>query len=300
MLRALISNIQKYSLHDGPGIRSTVFFKGCPLLCAWCHNPESQIFEPEILWKRELCIGCLSCRDACPRRAITATEGGLVIDRELCDCCQVCSQVCPSLAMERLGREYSLDQLLAELDKDQVFYEQSGGGITLSGGEPLSQSEFALALLRACRQRGYHTAVDTCGFVPQAVLEAALPFTDLFLYDLKLLDEAAHQQWTQAPNAPILRNLSYLAGQGANIWLRVPLIPTVNDDPQQLRAIGRLALELQLRQIYLLPYHKLAQSKYQRLGLNYRLPQLDDISQEQAEPLAQILREMGIEVHIGG
>lgn len=300
MNTALIGNLQKYSIHDGPGIRTTVFFKGCPLLCAWCHNPEDQVFQPEIVWQKDKCIGCLSCVAACPAQALHATEQGIVIDRARCTRCGACSEACPTLAMERIGTEMSIEALMQEIDKDAAFYEQSHGGVTLSGGEPLSQDEAALALLAACKQRGYHTAVDTCGYVPQRVFEQALPLTDLFLYDVKHLDHDMHEKYMKTPNEPILRNLRWLAAHHANIWVRVPLIPTVNDSDEHIERIGQLMRELGLKEVFLLPYHKMAAAKYHRLQLPYTLSQLADPPAALVEQKAALLTRKGLNVHIGG
>jgi pyruvate formate lyase activating enzyme len=278
----LIFNIQKYSIHDGPGIRTTVFFKGCPLACAWCHNPESQSSEAELVYQADKCIHCGECSRAGP-------------------------EACPTLAKEVLGRQYSLNEVMAEIDKDALFYEQSGGGVTLSGGEPLLQIDFAAALLKRCKERGYHTAVDTCGFVPQESVERVLPWTDLFLYDIKALDDDVHERYMKAPVKPVLDNLRFIAGQGYHsrpgtqeIWLRLPFIPGVNDSPEYMRRIADLATSLGLRQIYLLPYHKIAAGKYQKLGRPYPLEGLAEPEEAQTQAAAAILQERGLSVHIGG
>ncbi|MDO4581620.1 MAG: glycyl-radical enzyme activating protein [Bacillota bacterium] len=299
-ITALISNIQKYSIHDGPGIRTTVFFKGCPLLCAWCHNPETQVFNAEIKWQGDKCIGCLSCVAACPKQAISAAADGVAIDPELCGVCGACANICPSLAMELLGKSYTPKQLYAEIIKDALFYQQSGGGVTLSGGEPLSHDAFALALLQRLKADGIHTAVDTAGFVPWRVFEQLDPYIDLYLYDIKHLDSDIHEQYTRVPNQPILDNLQKLSQLAREIWLRIPLIPGVNDDPGHIRRIGELARRLGLREIYLLPYHRMAAAKYARLQLPYTLGALEEPQQQQLEELADILSATGANAHIGG
>ena len=300
MKNAIITNIQKYSVHDGPGIRSTVFFKGCPLLCAWCHNPENQVFSTEVVWRGEKCIGCLSCIEACPEKALTATAEGIQRDAEKCILCGKCADACPTLAWEKIGKEYDLERLMEELSKDDVFYEQSGGGVTLSGGEPLSHADFAAEVLQACKAKGWHTAVDTCGFVPREAFEKVLPYTDLFLYDIKQLNEEQHRLYMQTPIGPIVENLRWLAEQGAHIWLRLPIIPGVNDDKEELEQVMALAKELGLRQIFLLPYHKMASAKYQRLGIPYKLPELEDPTSERMEELKDLFAREGFETHIGG
>ncbi len=297
---AFITNIQKYSIHDGPGIRSTVFFKGCPLLCAWCHNPENQLFTPELVWLKQKCISCGICVQTCPEQALTLGPAGITIDKQRCVLCGRCSEACPTNALEMLGKAYTIEEVLAELDKDRLFYDQSGGGVTLSGGEPLSQGEFVIDLLKACKARGYHTAVDTSGYVPQSMLAQALPYTDLFLYDIKALDPAKHQEYIGAPLGPVADNLRWLAGQGARIWLRIPVIPGVNDDAKEMAAIRDLAKACHLQEVYLLPYHNIAESKYQRLGLPYRLAGLANPKPEQMEALRLWWTESGFNAHIGG
>ncbi|MDO4732197.1 MAG: glycyl-radical enzyme activating protein [Bacillota bacterium] len=300
MTKAMITNIQKYSVHDGPGIRSTVFFKGCPLLCAWCHNPENQIFGTELVWRGEKCIGCGSCIEACPRKALSAGSKSIQRDVESCIVCGKCADVCPTLAWEKLGEDYDLERLMKELSKDAVFYEQSGGGVTLSGGEPLSHADFAAEVLRACKEKAWHTAVDTCGFVPRSAFEKVLPYTDLFLYDIKQLDEEQHRLYMQTPIGPIVENLQWLMQQGANVWLRLPIIPGVNDDTEQISRVISLAKECGLRKVFLLPYHKMAAAKYQRMGMEYKLPDLEDPSMEQMEELRNVFAREGFETYIGG
>ena len=300
MTTGLISNIQKFSTHDGPGIRTTVFMKGCPLRCAWCHNPETQTSGPEIVWFEDRCIGCMTCIDACPKGALTKGGAGIRIDSEKCDHCGKCAEACPSLALERLGREMSVAELMKEVAKDEPFYDQSHGGVTLSGGEPLLQDAFAEDFLKACKRKGYHVAVDTCGAVPWRAIERVLPYVDLFLYDVKLLDNAKHKRYTQAPNKLILSNLRRLAVHCADIWIRMPLIPGINDDPIHIHHVGELVCELGLKEVFLLPYHKMARAKYERLHLPYSLSSLEDPTEDAIAPLAGILRDQGLIVHIGG
>lgn len=300
MLTAPITNIQKYSIHDGPGIRSTVFFKGCPLLCAWCHNPENQLFKPELTWQQSKCIACGYCVKTCPEQALSLADGVVTIDRSRCTLCGRCAEICPTNALELLGKTYTVREVLAVLDQDKLFYDQSGGGVTLSGGEPLAQGEFAIQLLAACKARGYHTAVDTSGYVPQAMLEKALPYTDLFLYDLKHLDDAQHQKYVGAPLGPVVENLRYLAKAGAKIWLRLPIMPGINDDWPELEAVRDLAGECNIKDVFLLPYHDIARAKYERLCLDYKLKDLKPPSRERMEALRRWWTEAGFNTQIGG
>ena len=300
-LQALISNVQQYSIHDGPGVRSTVFFKGCPLICQWCHNPESQLFHQELHWRKDKCIGCGDCVRHCTEQALSFGPQGLVIDRERCVYHGDCAAGCPSLALELFGKYYTLPQLLSELLKDRVFYEQSGGGVTLSGGEPLAQEDFAIALLAELKKQGIHTTVDTAGFLPRRVFERAVPYTDLFLYDIKHLDSEVHERYTGLGNGPILDNLRYVAAQGKEVWVRVPVVPGVNDAPEHLQRVAALTRQLGLRRLHLLPYHKIAMSKYERMGLPYALADLPEPSDEQMQELAALLAAPGgLEVVVGG
>ena len=300
VLTATVFNIQKYSIHDGPGIRTTVFLKGCPLACLWCHNPESHSTAPEIAWHKEKCIGCLTCQEACPLKAAQLTPMGIAIDKELCNLCGKCTTACPTLALEMIGKVMTMEEVFEEVNKDAVFYQQSGGGVTLSGGEPLSQPGFATEFLRLAKELGYHTALDTCGFAPQKVFEAVLPHTDLFLYDIKFLDDAAHKKYVQAPLTPVLRNLRYLAHKNATIWVRVPVVPTINDSPGHMERIALFIKELGLKEVYLLPYHKMATAKYSLMHRPYALAHLEEPTAQQMQNIGDIFAGQGLAYHLGG
>jgi pyruvate formate lyase activating enzyme len=299
--RGTILDIQRFSIHDGPGIRTTVFFKGCPLSCWWCHNPESQAHSRELVTRQERCIGCGACENACTRGAIHLSGEGPAIARARCTSCGACMEVCYAEALEVVGREMTLAQVLAQLEKDVAFFDESGGGVTFSGGEPLSQPLFLLALLQACRAREIHTAVDTCGFAPWPVFEQIRQYVDLFLYDLKLLDDRQHQTYTGVSNEPILANLRRLSELEHQIILRLPLVPGVNDDAEQVRAIGALAARLpHLHRVDLLPYHHLAVEKYGRLDRSYSLPDARPPSAAWVAERVRILAGLGLEVRTGG
>jgi pyruvate formate lyase activating enzyme len=296
-LTGTIFNIQKFSLHDGPGIRTTVFFKGCPLHCQWCHNPESQPTGQQVVFFPARCIACGACIETCPQGAITLSQAGALTDLELCDQCGDCVEDCYSQARELVGRQVSVVEVMAEIESDRPFYEESGGGATFSGGEPLMQPDFLLALLKACKTEEIHTTVDTCGFASWNVLERIQPYTDLFLFDLKIMDQAQHQEYTGASNEPILRNLRRLSESGQVIRLRLPIIPGINDQPEQIRQIGEFAAGLpHLDEVDILPYHNIAAEKYRRLNIVYALPDLPAPSAEHLAEITQTLRGFGLKV----
>lgn len=299
--RGVILNVQRFSIHDGPGIRTTVFFKGCPLRCSWCHNPESQAHHREIMVRKERCIQCMACERACPEGAVYLTKEGPAIVRERCNGCGASAEGCPTEALELVGQEVTVAQILGQIERDIAFYDESGGGVTFSGGEPLSQPDFLLALLQACQAREIHTAVDTCGFAPWESFERLCPHTDLFLYDLKLLNDQKHREYTGVSNAPILENLRRLSRAGREIILRLPLVPGVNDTNEQVRDIGEFAARLcHLSRVDVLPYHHLAVEKYGRLDRGYSLPDLQRPADELLEEAARILIGFGLNVQVGG
>lgn len=266
--KAIVFDIQKFSIHDGPGIRTTVFLKGCPLRCVWCHNPESWRPEPELLFTAARCTGCRRCAEVCPAgvHAFTA-DGRHELDRAACVRCGKCVEQCPAEALELCGRSLTVEEVMAEVRKDRVFYENSGGGMTLSGGEPMMRPEFTFALLNAAKKEGIRTALESCGFAPQEEFERILPVTDLFLFDIKTMDEAKHLRLTGRDNRLILSNLEFLSGAGAEIVLRCPLVPGLNDTPGELARIGELAERLPaVREVQVEPYHPLGVSKSERLG----------------------------------
>jgi pyruvate formate lyase activating enzyme len=301
MQTGLVFNIQKYSVHDGPGIRSTVFLKGCPLCCAWCHNPEGISPRRELLVVESRCLACGECREACPFGAVLVDQGVLPTRNESCTLCAACVEACPTGARQVAGREMSVAEVMAEVLKDRVFYEDSAGGVTFSGGEPLLQPQFLRGLLEACRAHGLHTAVDTCGFACTDHLLEIAPLTGLFLYDLKFMDEAKHREFCGVSNAPILANLQRLSHAHANIWLRVPVIPGVNDDEANLAGIARFVAGLAgIRQVNLLAYHKSGVQKHARLGQPYALDGVPQPTPAEMDQAAQHFQRLGLNVRLGG
>ncbi len=270
-VKGYIFDIKRFAVHDGPGIRTTVFFKGCPLKCVWCHNPEGLSFGPRLAYYENKCLGCGECAAVCPRGAHTMEGGSHRFRRELCTDCGLCADACPGNALVLYGREISAEELLAILRKDRDFYENSGGGVTLSGGECLMQADFCAELLKALKQENIRTAVDTSGFVPREALDKVMPFTDMFLYDIKAMDSSLHKKCTGVPNDRILSNLRYIDSAGIRTEIRIPLVPGFNDDqPEKIAAFVR---ELRsVTGVKVLPYHNYAGSKYSALGYENKLP----------------------------
>jgi pyruvate formate lyase activating enzyme len=297
----IVFDIRRFSIHDGPGIRTTVFLKGCPLECAWCHNPESQAADPELIMRPNRCLRCGACVEACPEDAIRLGADGPITDLARCERCGLCTDACFSGARELAGRELTAAQVMAEIERDRPFYDESGGGATFSGGEPLLQPEFLLELLQTCRAGGIATALDTCGYAPYAVLDRIRPYVDLFLYDIKTLDDRKHRALTGVSNELIVRNLQALGKRGARIIVRVPVIPGINDGARELRAVGALVATLpSVVRVELLPYHRIGVEKYGRIAREYSLPELRPPSQEQMAVLAQILQQdSGFQVGVG-
>jgi len=271
-LSGVVFNIQDYAVDDGPGIRKLIFLKGCPLRCAWCSNPESQKFTPEVEFFAQKCIRCGRCLQACPEGAINidlSVENGFKIDRSRCNACLRCAAQCPSGALREIGCVMTLDEVMREVVKDRSYYRTSGGGVTLSGGEPLAQPRFALKILEQCYQNNIHTAIETAGYVPWADLEAVLPYTDLIIYDVKHWEENAHRRMTGKSNRRILQNLKRLSESDREILIRVPLIPSFNTDSETLTEIAKLLADIRIKRVSFLPFHQFGKSKYHRLSRKY-------------------------------
>ena len=296
---ALTFDIQRFSLHDGPGIRTLVFFKGCPLRCRWCQNPEGILPYVEMAFYGHLCIGCEQCRTVCPVEAITY-DGSKRIIRERCTRCGACAGVCYAEALRVVGRFYTPEALLREVLRDEPFYETSGGGVTVSGGEPMMQPEALRDFLRLCKESHLHTAMETCGFASWKTLEAILPYLDLILYDVKAVDARLHRELTHQDNARILDNLRRLVATAVSLVPRLPLIPKMTATEDNLTAIANLLQELGLEQIHLLPYHRLGESKLPRLDSPLQPLNLPNLSEAEKEWAASFFKERNISVSMGG
>lgn len=300
MTKGLIFDIKKYAIHDGPGIRTTVFFKGCPLNCWWCSNPESQNVSREFMFWPDRCLHCDACIQACKNDAIKEDDKGKKIDESKCDFCGECVKECYSEALQMIGREISVEELLREIEKDTSFYLESGGGVTFSGGEPFFQPEFLYEILVACKRKNLHTALDTCGFVSWDILNKTSPYVDLFLYDIKLMDEKRHRKLTGVSNQLILTNLEKLVKKH-NVVIRIPFIPRINDDEDNIGRMGEYLSKLDnIEKIDILPYHKMAFSKYERLTKKYRITDIKPPTPERINNAIKALEKFDFELNIGG
>ncbi|WP_461211217.1 (2S)-3-sulfopropanediol dehydratase activating enzyme [Desulfocurvus sp. DL9XJH121] len=295
-----VFNIQKYSVHDGPGIRTIVFIKGCSLRCKWCSNPESQILEPEIAVNPNKCLTvdkCKRCLDVCPNQALGFNEDGIVVRLpEACRQCLTCAEHCPTHALNVYGETMTVDKALSRVEEDGIFYARSGGGLTLSGGEPLLQSEFALALLREAKRRRLHTCIETCGNVPWHVLDEAANYLDTIFFDVKSVDEAVHKEATGGSCAPILDNLKKLvaAHPDKSVTVRTPVIPGINDTKESIAAIAALVRTLPGVQYELLAYHRMGTPKYAYIGRDYPMGDTPNLDDEHFNELLETARQ-GVE-----
>lgn len=296
-----IFNLQRCSVHDGPGIRTTVFLQGCPLHCTWCHNPEGIESAPSMMISAGLCIACDGCRSVCPIESDGAAPAGQPWDRASCIACSSCVEACPTGARELSGTDSEVSSLVDEVEKDRPFFEASGGGVTFSGGEPLSQPKFLEAAISECKERGIHVAVDTCGFAPPETVLRIGSLADLVLYDLKHMDPVAHREHTGVENGVILENLRLLSASGAEVWIRIPLIPGFNDDQENIAATGELAAALPRRHpVFVLPYHGIAEGKSQRLGEGDPFFQYQTPDRQTLDAVKERLEGFGLEVTTGG
>jgi pyruvate formate lyase activating enzyme len=291
--------IQRYSVQDGPGIRTTVFMKGCPLRCRWCQNPESWEPHPELMSRDTKCIMCGRCAEACPIGVISFDlEKGRKIDRTGCNLCFECIEACPAKALIRVGRTMTVEEVMSEVERDEIIYYRSGGGVTVSGGEPLFQETFVLKLLMACKDRGLHTALDTCGYVRRPVFERMLEHVDLVLFDVKHMNPKHHRETTGTSNILILNNIRRIPPD-KKIWLRIPLIPGYNDSRDNLRKLRELALEIRAEKVSILPFHRLGESKIAQIGKRHNGPQLKPPDKEHLQEIKEFIEHIGVKVTIG-
>jgi pyruvate formate lyase activating enzyme len=301
--KAIVFNVQRFSTEDGPGIRTTVFLKGCPLTCLWCHNPEGISPKAQLLWFETRCIGIRDCLKACPEEALELTPQGLKIDRDRCTACGLCEEACPAAALEVVGKEWSLEALLVEVKKDESFYRTSGGGITLGGGEPMSQAGFVAPFLERCKAEGLHTALDTSGIAAWSLYEKVLPYVDLLLLDLKQMDPEAHGKMAGVKLEPILENARKLGKSGLPVWVRTPIIPGYTDTIENVRAVARfVAREMPGAERYdLLAFNNLCSAQYERLGMEFPLKEAELVRKEEMEALKDAAVEEGApNVHWSG
>lgn len=302
MESGFIFDIKRYSINDGPGIRITIFFKGCNLHCAWCHNPESVSNKPQKLYAENRCIRCSACVQNCPNNACSLTDAGIITDLALCKACGKCAQVCPTTATEISGRMETTGNILKAIEKETIFFDQSEGGVTFSGGEPMLQPKFLFELLDECGKREIHRAVDTAGNVRTDLLLEAAKRTDLFLYDFKLFDSQRHKKWTGVENEKIKENLRALADTGADIMIRIPTIEGVNSDEENMDKSARFISSLsgEKKKVNILPYHNIAQQKYVKMGKEYNSDNLAEPSKERLAEIISQFQSYGLTATIGG
>lgn len=293
--KALVFNIQKFSIHDGPGIRTTVFFKGCPLRCQWCSNPESQLGKIQVTWEAATCSGCLRCVEVCPNGAIRLVQERLIIDARQCTGCQKCRANCPTASLELVGEDKTVEEVVSEVLKDRDFYEESGGGVTLTGGEVLQQAPVAIEILKELKKQGIHRAVETTGYGSSQVFEKILEHIDLLLFDVKHYDSLTHKAGTGVDNEIILKNIKTAVERGKKIIARIPIIPNFNASLQDAEGLSNCLHEIGIKEVELLPFHQFGQKKYELLGMEYGMKDVKQLQVEELRTYQEIFIRKGLQ-----
>ena len=298
--KGVVFDIKRFAVDDGPGIRTTVFLKGCPLRCWWCHNPEGQLQTPELMFRKTRCTICDECIGNCGRNALSFARRQLVVNKERCDLCGFCAEKCPTDALTFVGKELTVKKVIQEVEKDSLFYDESKGGVTFSGGEPFMQIDFLESLLTECKARGVRTAVDTSGYAPWDAVERIAEKVDLFLYDIKAIDDAAHRKYAGVSNKRILDNFRRLAERGSDLYARFVVVPGINDDKANVLETAEFVKSCGVKQANLLPYHRAGIEKYRGLGRRYRLGTLKSPSDQKLKAIKRQFERVGLSVRVGG
>ena len=298
-MEGIVFDIQHYAVYDGPGIRTTIFLKGCPLKCLWCHNPESQELKIEISYFKEKCLGCEKCVEACPNDSLSLTQDGIIRNKNKCTVCGSCVIACPNEVMQKIGEKMAVNEIIDIVVRDKPFYENSGGGITISGGEPTIQIDFLLNLLKAFKDNDIYTAIETCGFFKEKIIDVLVKLVDLFLFDIKLIDPNEHKRFTNVSNEKILSNFMKIHSIVGNerIIARIPIIPGVNTDVKTIEGIANFLKKIGYsRPVHLMPYNKMAKTKYEKIGKGEIYQDMGDLTEEKLNLIIKRYQEKNFEI----